>query len=213
MPLEERPREKLKEKGSKSLEDHELLSILLGSGQKNRSVGRLAQDLQKVLDREGTDPDIERITAICGIGPAKACIILAALEFSRRRFCPESPRISYPTDALPLLTHYAGRKQEHFLCLSLNGAHEVINIRVVSVGLVNRALVHPREIFADPIKDYATSIIVAHNHPSGNLEISREDREVTTRLKDAGDILGIKLLDHIVFTRDGYYSFLEEGEI
>ena len=105
------------------------------------------------------------------------------------------------------------RKQEHFLCVSLNGANEVIQTRVVSVGLVNKTQVHPREVFADPITDRASAVIVAHNHPAGGTSPSREDREVTQQLKFAGETLGIRLLDHIIFDRKGYYSFLEKGEI
>ena len=113
---------------------------------------------------------------------------------------------------LPLIRHYADRKQEHFLCVSLNGAQEVITTRVVSVGLADRAQVHPREVFADPITDRASAIIVAHNHPSGSLEPSKEDQEITRQLKAAGETLGIRLLDHIIFNNKGCYSFLEQGD-
>jgi DNA repair protein RadC len=112
---------------------------------------------------------------------------------------------------LPLIRHLADRKQEHFVCVSLNGANEVIATRIVSVGLVNRTQVHPREVFADPITDRATAVIVAHNHPSGSLEPSREDLDITRQIKSAGEILGIKLLDHVVFNQKGYYSFCEKG--
>jgi DNA repair protein RadC len=112
---------------------------------------------------------------------------------------------------LPLIRHYADRKQEHFICVSLNGANEVIATRVVSVGLVNKTQVHPREVFADSITDRATAVIVAHNHPSGSLEPSREDFEITDRIKSPGEVLGIRLLDHIVFNQKGYYSFCEKG--
>jgi DNA repair protein RadC len=135
------------------------------------------------------------------------------LEFSRHRIRPEGLRISFPPDVLPLIQHYADRKQEHFLCVSLNGANEVIASRVVSVGLVNKTQVHPREVFADPITDRASAIIVAHNHTAGGLTPSKEDIEVTKQLKAAGATLGIKLLDHIIFNHKGHYSFLEHGEI
>jgi DNA repair protein RadC len=107
----------------------------------------------------------------------------------------------------------ADRKQEHFLCISLNGAYEVIAVRTVSVGLVNKTQVHPREVFADPLTDRATAIIVAHNHPTGNLTPSKEDIAITRQLKSAGEILGIKLLDHIIFSHKGYYSFMENNEL
>jgi DNA repair protein RadC len=112
-----------------------------------------------------------------------------------------------------LIQHYADRKQEHFLCVSLNGFNEVMAVRVISVGLVNKTHVHPREVFSDPITDRASAVIVAHNHPSGRVEPSKEDIEITRQLKSAGEILGIKLLDHIIFNRTSYYSLLEKNEI
>ncbi len=156
---------------------------------------------------------MEELSAIEGMGPAKSALISAAMEFFRRRIKPEGLKISFPPDVLPLIRHYADRKQEHFICVSLNGANEVITTRVVSVGLVNKTQVHPREVFADPITDRASAIIVAHNHPAGGLTPSREDIQITKRLKAAGETLGIKLLDHMVFNHKGYYSFLEKGEI
>ncbi|HUX11678.1 MAG TPA: JAB domain-containing protein, partial [Spirochaetia bacterium] len=144
---------------------------------------------------------------------AKAALLSAAIEFSRRQLCPERRRIAFPADVLPLVRHFADRKQEHFISLSLNGAHEVSAVRVVSVGLVNRTIVHPREVYADPVTDRASAVIVCHNHPSGNVDPSSEDREVTRRLAAAGETLGIPLLDHVVFSERAYYSFLEHGEI
>ena len=118
-------------------------------------------------------------------------------------------KISFPADVLPLIMNYADRKQEHFLSVSINGANEVIATRVVSVGLANKSQVHPREVFADAITDRASAVIIAHNHPSGPLAPSKEDVEVTKRLKAAGELLGIKLLDHMIFNTKGYYSLLE----
>ncbi len=113
---------------------------------------------------------------------------------------------------LPLIQHYSDRKQEHFICISINGANEVIASRVVSVGLVNKTHVHPREVFADPLTDRAAAIIIAHNHPNGSLTPSKEDVDITNQLKSAGEILGIKLLDHIIFNYKGHYSLVEKGE-
>ena len=209
----ERPREKLEAKGPQALSDVELLAILLGSGTKDHDVLTVAGRILKALDGQNEKLSIEELQKIEGVGPAKATLIAAALEFSRRRIRPEGLRISFPPDVLPLMRHFADRKQEHFICVSLNGANEVITCRVVSVGLVNRSQVHPREVFADPITDRASAIIVAHNHPSGNLEPSKEDLEITRQLKSAGEILGIRLLDHIVFNQKGYYSFLEQNRI
>jgi len=213
IPMPDRPREKLLQKGAEALSDLELMAILLGKGTEGHDVMTLAGRILKILDATNNHPALEELQKIEGVGPAKATLIAAALEFSRRRIRPEGFKISFPPDVLPLIRHYADRKQEHFLCVSLNGANEVIATRVVSVGLVNRTQVHPREVFADPITDRATAVIIAHNHPSGGLAPSEEDIEITKRLKAAGETLGIKLLDHIIFNHKGYYSFLEKGHV
>ncbi len=205
----ERPREKLWSKGVKNLSDVELLAILLGSGNRHQDVLTLSKSVLGLLDRNETFPDPNVLLEMDGVGPAKAAVIAAALEFARRRIRPEGVRITVPTEVLPLLQHLADRKQEHFICISLNGANEVIAVRTVSVGLVNQTQVHPREVFADPITDRAAAVIVAHNHPSGSLSPSSEDKEITRRLREAGTILGIKLLDHIIFNQKGYFSFVE----
>lgn len=207
----EMPREKLISHGAENLSDRELLAILLGTGIKGKNVRSLAEEILLLLDRNNYQLKPETLLTVSGLGIAKSALITASVELSRRILCPEKKKIGTPKDILPLIHHYSDRKQEHFLCLSLNGAHEVKYIRVVSIGLVNRTLVHPREIFSDPIKDRAAAIVIAHNHPSGNMDPSLEDKEITRRIKGAGEILGIELLDHIIFTETGYYSFLEEG--
>ena len=199
--------------GVQSLSDKELLSIMLGTGIKGKNVFSLAEELLVSIDQDNNGVLPEKLLTISGLGTAKAALISAAFELTRRILCPERNKITSPKDILPLIRHYGDRKQEHFLCLSLNGAHEVRFIRVVSIGLVNRTLVHPREIFSDPLKDRASAIIIAHNHPSGNLDPSAEDSDITSRIKKAGEILGIQLLDHIIFTAKGYYSFLEDQKI
>jgi DNA repair protein RadC len=211
MPKHDRPREKLQEKGAQYLSDLELMAILVGKGTAGHDVMSVAERILKTLDASHGKLSIEELQKIEGVGPAKATLIAAALEFARRRIRPEGLKISFPTDALPLIRHYGDRKQEHFICISLNGANEVIAHRVVSVGLVNKTQVHPREDFADPITNRASAIIVAHNHPSGELKPSKEDAEITKQLKAAGETLGIKLLDHIIFNHKDYYSFLENG--
>ena len=213
IPTLDRPREKLRQKGAGALSDLELMAILLGKGIKGHDVLTVANKILKVMDASNINPNLEDLQKIDGVGPAKASLIVAAIEFARRRIRPEGFKISIPPDVLPLIQHYADRKQEHFICISLNGANEVIASRVVSVGLVNKTHVHPREVFADPITDRASVIIVAHNHPSGDLKPSKDDIAITRQLKSAGETLGIRLLDHIIFNQKGYYSFLEKGEI
>jgi len=213
LPHDERPREKLVKKGPQTLSDIELIAVLLGRGIEGHDVLSVAEKVLKAVDANRGNPDCEILQNIPGMGPAKATLMAAALEFARRRIKPEGFKISFPADVLPLIQHYADRKQEHFLCVSLNGSNEVIAVRVISVGLVNKTQVHPREVFADAITDRASAIIVAHNHPSGNVEPSKEDMEITQKLKSAGELLGIKLLDHIIFNRSIYYSFLEKNEV
>ena len=210
---ENRPRERLASRGADALSDVELLSLMLGSGSREKGLGQLAAELLDVLDRSGDIPDADELTRLKGIGPARGALVAASLEFSRRRLRPSRRRIAEPQDIIPLVNHWTDRPQEFFLVLSLNGAHEVIHLRVVSQGILDRTVVHPREVFADPISDRAAAIICAHNHPSGNLEPSPEDVALTRRLKDAGDLIGIPLLDHVIFSDSGFYSFLEKGDI
>jgi DNA repair protein RadC len=120
-------------------------------------------------------------------------------------------KVSAPSDAYSVLKRFATMRQEHFLVLTLDGAHQVIRSKIVSVGLVNRTVVHPREVFRPAIEDSATAVIIAHNHPSGRLDPSIEDRDITDKLTKAGEILGIAVLDHIIIGKGGFFSFLEQG--
>ncbi|MDM8555465.1 DNA repair protein RadC [Desulfococcaceae bacterium HSG7] len=211
LPEHDRPREKMLRKGAGALSDKELVAILLGFGTKGHDVMSVAKQIVRLVDDHHGRPDLTDLQSVEGVGPAKAALIAAALEFARRRIRPEGVKIKTPLDVLPLVRHYADRRQEYFLCISLNGANEVITCRVVSVGLVNTTQVHPREVFADPITDRASSVALAHNHPSGDLAPSKEDIGVTRQLRKAGEILGISVLDHIIFNTKGHYSFLENG--
>ncbi|MGR3220326.1 MAG: RadC family protein [Candidatus Anammoxibacter sp.] len=213
LPINERPREKLLNKGAGTLSDQELLAIILGRGTVKNDVFALSKKIIKIIDEKGLDFKPNHLYEINGIGEAKATAITAAFEFVRRRIKPEGLKIKLATDVLPLIRHYGDRKQEHFLCVSLNGANEVMNVRVITIGLVNQTQVHPREIFADVISERASAVIVAHNHPSGDLNPSEEDIKLTKRIKEASKILGINLLDHIIFNTKGYYSFEEKDEL
>ncbi len=208
MAVHDRPRERMVSGGAESLSDLELLSILIGSGSKERPVNSIARQLLEVMDKKAIISHDDLLN-IHGLGMAKTTLICAALELGRRRLPAKKRQISTPGDIFPLISHYAGRMQEHFLSVALNGAHEVLSVNVCSIGLVNRTLVHPREVFVEAVRQRATAILVAHNHPSGNLEPSVEDRDVTRRLRQAGDIIGIKVLDHLVFSEEGYFSMLE----
>jgi DNA repair protein RadC len=120
-------------------------------------------------------------------------------------------KITTPADIVPAVQEYAYKDQEHFIVVDLNGEHVINEIRVISKGLVNRTLVHPREIFRGAIVNNAAAIILIHNHPSGNTEPSNEDKEITTRINNASKIIGIEIIDHIIISKRGYYSFVEEG--
>lgn len=213
LPQQDRPREKLLRNGAASLSDQELLAVLLGKGTPGMDVMTLARRLVKVIDEKGLNVQADDLRQFDGVGDAKASLVLAALEFARRRIKPDGARIETSSDLLPHVRHYADRKQEHFLCASINGANEILNIRVISIGLIDRTPVHPREVFADALTDRASAVIVAHNHPAGSLEPSVADEDVTAQLKAAGLVVGIALLDHIIFNRNDYFSFLEAGRL
>jgi DNA repair protein RadC len=212
IPRENRPRERLIRGGPESLSDEDLLSIILVSGIRGRNVTFLARELLSILNREKNIPEVKELKHLMGMGESKACTVAAMLEFGRRKWA-SGQRIKSPDDIYAIIRHHADRRQEKFICLSLNGAHEVLAVRIVTMGLVNRTIVHPREVFSDPIQDRACAIIVCHNHPSGNLKPSREDNEITRRLNEAAHIIGITFLDHLIFTDKYFYSYRQEGLI
>ncbi len=213
LPRIDRPREKLMAKGAGALSDVELLAVLLGSGTRKWGVLALASRVLRAVDGRLNEATVEQLEAIPGIGCAKACQITAAVEFVRRQISRGRPCVRSAADVLPYVLRIRHEKQEHFVCLSLNGANEVLAARVVTVGLLDTNQVHPREVFADPIADRAASVIFAHNHPSGTLQASPEDLALTQRLVKAGQLLGIRVLDHLILTEAGYLSLKQEGRI
>jgi DNA repair protein RadC len=208
-----RPREKLISAGPSALSDHELLSILLNVGIRGKPVSVLAKELSERLDQEKDIPSTKVLSRLAGIGESKACAIVAMLEFGRRKWGAAGTRIRHPQDIFNTVRHYADRRQERFICISLNGAHEILAVRIVTVGLVNRTIVHPREVFADPIADRSCAVCCAHNHPSGELKPSPEDDDVTLTLLRAAEILGIRFLDHLIFSETNYFSYLQSGRL
>lgn len=213
LPEFERPREKLRARGPQALSDAELLAVLIHTGTKGRSAIQLASALLREAGPNLGRWGLAELTRFPGVGEAKACQILAALELARRHFQRGPGRIEKPEDALPYFASIRDRKQEHFLTLTLNGAHEAIECRVVTVGLLTSSLVHPREVFADAIADRAAAVIFAHNHPSGNPEPSGDDLALTRQLVEAGKILGIEVLDHLIVTKTAYTSLRERGHL
>ncbi|HBR10469.1 TPA: hypothetical protein DD712_04390 [Candidatus Acetothermia bacterium] len=213
LPDFDRPREKLVQRGVEALSDTELLAVLLGSGSKKRTVLELASAILTKIDHRLDRLTVNTLQEIDGVGTAKACQIIASLEFARRYLFNRRTVINKPADILPFINHIAAKKQEYFICVSLNGANEMIASRVVTVGLLTSNQVHPREVFADPIADRAAAVILAHNHPSGTLKPSGDDIQVTKRLVEAGKILGIEVLDHIIVTQDGHISLMQNSTV
>jgi DNA repair protein RadC len=225
IPKEERPRERLKHYGASSLSSHELIAIILGSGMQGESVLTLSQrlishfgSLNKVFNAS-----MEDLLKIKGLGPAKASQLLACFEIARRTTSEASldekeklnskPIISPDEIVAQFRSKITDFNKEQFLVASFDTRQKVIGIDNVSTGTVNASLVHPRETFSSAIKRIAASVIVAHNHPSGDIEPSEEDIKITKRLTEAGKIIGIELLDHIIVTRTNYFSFKEKGMI
>lgn len=207
----ERPREKMLNYGPDCLDNVELLAIILGAGIKGRDVLMLANDILEKVVKFYDTLSIDDITAIKGVGTAKACQVMAVVELSRRLAVTEDQRIKDCEDVVVQVSDLIYKNQEYFVTLTLDGAGLLLKRRVVFVGTVNNSLVHPREIFSGAISDSASSIILAHNHPSGIAQPSSDDISVTKRLVEAGELLGIKVLDHIIVSRKGFYSFARDG--
>jgi len=204
----ELPREKLCKRGASALSDIELLQAVIGSGGKGNDFKQIAKNLNAAIQKAGADNiTFDDVRSIKGIGDAKATVVFAALEFWRRKFTKsKAPVIDSPEKAAAQLEQIKNKKQEYFVLLTLDGGRRLINNRIVTIGTLMCSLVHPREIFSLAIEDRAASIIIAHNHPSGIAEASATDREVTKRIKQAGDIIGIRLDDHIIIAGDEFVS-------
>lgn len=205
------PREKLEEKGIRALSDKDLVMILIGKGSAGHRVDEVAENVLKVLDRNDECP-INALKFIPGMGQAKACTVLAALELGRRRPSKRGKVLRTPKEIWNEVKHYAERNQEQLMVLSFNGAGELLDAHVATVGLVDRVVMHPREIFSEAIKDRAVAVVIVHNHPSGILTPSAADRSLTAKITKAGKLLGIKVLDHLIISPQSYYSFREMGD-
>jgi DNA repair protein RadC len=205
----DRPREKLKTKGAEALSDLELLQALIGSGNSQTDVVAIARRLYKVIKGSVADLDYEALVRISGLGPAKISEILAALELGKRFYATKDrPIIDSPEKAAEQLADIRDKQREYFVCLTLDGANRLVGRHTISIGTLTSSLVHPREVFAPAIADRAASVVVAHNHPSGSLESSPADAKVTERLRSAGELLGVSLVDHIIVTKTDYRSII-----
>jgi len=211
IPDIDRPREKIERLGAGALSDTELLAAIFGRGVKGRDVLEISSSVARKFERNLFEAGYEDLVSMDGIGKTKACQLIAAFELARRHLSPANHRITSPEEVLPVVNGIRDKKQEYFICLTLNGAGELIEKRVITVGLLNYSPVHPREVFADAIADRAASVILVHNHPSGQLEPSGDDVKITRQLIEAGRILGIRVHDHIIVTRSGYLSMRSAG--
>lgn len=216
---DERPREKLLEKGVQYLSNAELLAVLIRTGDKeNNAVTLSSKVIRKSPNgiRGLEDLSIEELCDVNGIGETKAAVIKAALELGKRvaSYVPEKYKVGNPWD---IYTYFMGelryQKKEIFKVILLNTKNEILCDKNVSIGSLNSSIVHPREVFLEPIKRSANAIILMHNHPSGNPKPSTQDLLVTERLIKCGDMLGIEILDHIIIGDGVYYSLKEEGDI
>ena len=207
----DKPREKLAKKGVQALKNDELLAVLLGSGVQGKDVRQLAKEIVAMLDSDFDTLTLDKLCDIHGLGLAKASQILASIELSKRYLIQNNKRITSADDVYTELKSFSTKSQEHFLVITLDGASHIINTRTVFIGTLNQSLVHPREVFSDAISDRAAGIIIAHNHPSGTLEASRADIQITQRLKEVAKLVGIELLDHVILAKGGFYSFSDEG--
>lgn len=203
----DKPREKLINRGPDSLKLEELIAAIIGRGTKGCDALKIGKEVGDILKVKAYETEITDINQVKGMGNAKACQIIAALELARRFPPPKRfVKIENADDVMPFVYQYKFDTQENVIAITLSGAHEVLNVRSITRGILNGAQIHPRELFAPAIEDRASAIIIVHNHPSGNLSPSKRDIDVTRKMSEAGELLGIEVLDHLIIGPcDGYY--------
>ncbi len=218
LPIDDRPREKLINNGAAALTDSELLAILIGSGTQEKSALDIARDLTAdygILKNIAKVHDVKELAKTKGLGHAKAAIIIAALELGRRIAGAEPlarDSITSPEDGVALLMpRLRYESKEHFVVVLLNSKNKVLEIKQISEGSLNSSVVHPREVFAPAVLHHAAAILTAHNHPSGDPTPSKEDKDLTNTLVQAGKYMGIPVLDHIIIGDAKYFSFKEHS--
>lgn len=217
IPPEDSPRRRLIEGGPATLSATELLTLVCGSERPAiRDAAEAALSTLGGLFGLGR-ASVEDLASVPGIGDARAALLVAAAELGRRMSvaqCEQGPQISSPQDILALLAaRLSHLDREHFVCVLLDTKHRVMSTKTISVGTLSAALIHPREVFRPAVKAGAASVVVAHNHPSGDPAPSPEDKQTTTRLLKAGEIFGIPVLDHVIIGAGCHFSFKEHGLI
>jgi len=204
------PREKFEKYGPQKLKDYEILAILLGSGIQGTNVLELSKKILKVIEAKGREKIIlEDFLAVKGLGRAKATLIMASLEFGTRMSAEKAAMLS-PQDVWNACPDIRSSKKEHLVAFYLDTQDRVIDRQILSIGILDANLVHPREVFEPALKLSAASVVLAHNHPSGSMFPSPEDIEMTKTLMHAGKILGIFLVDHVIVSASSYVSFVSD---
>jgi len=211
IPERDRPREKMTKKGPQALSNLELAAVIVGCGNPKRDVLQIARDIHKIWKTDFDKLTIEKLESIEGIGKPKACQIMAAVELTKRFLVMDGIKLDNANTVISLAEELRSKKQEYFLTFTVDGDSNLIRKRTVFVGTLNQSLVHPREVFADAVADRAAGIVIVHNHPSGRCEPSKEDFIITQRLVEAGKIMGIDILDHIIIGKNSHYSFQKRG--
>ncbi len=215
---DDRPREKFLLKGRAALSDAELLAIILGSGSREQSAVELARELLQSVDYNWHQLSLLQISDLSkfkGVGPAKAVSVTAALEIGRRRAAQEVPeriQVTCSQDTYRVLAaHLADLRTEEFWAVFLNQSNKIIYKSRLFSGGINQSVVDIRILFKTALEHLATGLIISHNHPSGNLKPSAEDLKITKQIQEAGKLLNIQLLDHLIITQTAYLSFADEG--
>ncbi len=211
IPKQERPREKLLRLGANALSNQELVALILSKGSKKKDVLSLAKDVLKVIEKDPENVKVEDLKAIEGVGTVKAIQIVASLILAKRLLIKEGIRILNAQQLFHLNLDLTQKRQESLALVTVDGAGKFLKRRIITSGTINRTIVHPREIFYHAIEDGAYGIFLVHNHPSGETTPSQEDLAITEKITKAGEILGIPLLDHVIVTRRGFFSFREQG--
>ncbi len=215
LPKHKRPREKLLEKGPNALKDYELLAILLRTGYQGKSAIEIAKRILKTIPfKKLTNLPIEDLAKLKGVGKSRAAIIASSFAIGKRTYQEDnSIVIKTPEDAVKVVSFLKNKKREYLVAIYLNARKQLITTKTISIGTLTTNLVHPRELFRPAIQNNAASVIIAHNHPSGDNKPSLEDITVTKQLKIAGQLLGITLIDHIIITNNNFTSIENEGLI
>jgi DNA repair protein RadC len=213
IPRIDRPREKLIQYGPGRLSNSELLAIILRSGKKNENVINLANNVLKKFKAENLPKaTYQELKDFSGLGPAKACEIIACFELGKRLLKGKIVDLYLkPEDVWKELRDIRDNKKEHFVIFFLDARNQIIKREIISVGSLNANLVHPREVFEPAVRNLAAQIVLAHNHPSGDPEPSEDDLEITKRLVEAGKLLGIEVIDHIIVVKEKFFSFKDKG--